>query len=250
MNVVEQFSEWAGIPQDVAAVLGSLLWILLGGSIARILWLRFGKYPAAEVRSRLGSLATWWTLFLALILIVLLGRNAAIILFGGCSLLGLQEYRKLESARLPDRTPWRWAYAVVAIHYWLIYLDWFPAVWIFLPVLVFLSILAGLALQGQADKYLQAVGITYAGLMLVVFFFSHALLVLGQPNRWNPISGSLGAFVYLILLTELNDIFQALIGRALGRRKIAPRVSPAKTWAGFLGGAVATVLAAVLLAPG
>jgi phosphatidate cytidylyltransferase len=64
----------------------------------------------------------------------------------------------------------------------------------------------------------------------------------------NPASGGAGWFVYLILLTQFSDIAQALWGRALGRRKITPAVSPGKTWEGFLLGAASTQVMAVVLA--
>jgi phosphatidate cytidylyltransferase len=51
-----------------------------------------------------------------------------------------------------------------------------------------------------------------------------------------------------VLLVQANDIAQALWGRALGRRKIAPIVSPGKTWEGFLLGVATTLVLSVLLA--
>jgi phosphatidate cytidylyltransferase len=56
-----------------------------------------------------------------------------------------------------------------------------------------------------------------------------------------------GLLLFLVLLTELNDIFQYLWGKSLGRIRIAPHVSPRNTVAGFVGGvATTTVLAAAL----
>ena len=44
-----------------------------------------------------------------------------------------------------------------------------------------------------------------------------------------------------------NDVFAYLVGVALGRHKMAPRISPHKSWEGFAGGIVgATVTAAVV----
>src|SRR4029079_15030377 len=96
---------------------------------------------------------------------------------------------------------------------------------------------------------LETAGITFLGLMLVVFLFSHAVLVLSLPAEANPAAGPWGLFLYLIALTEVNDIAQALCGRQLGRHTITPRVSPNKTWEGFLLGAATTVALACLAAP-
>jgi len=44
----------------------------------------------------------------------------------------------------------------------------------------------------------------------------------------------------LIVATEFNDVLQYVWGKLLGRRKILPKVSPNKTWEGFLGGWAST----------
>ena len=51
------------------------------------------------------------------------------------------------------------------------------------------------------------------------------------------------------MITEMDDIAQALVGRTIGRRKITPVISPNKTWEGFLGGVVTSVVLSLLLAP-
>jgi len=56
-------------------------------------------------------------------------------------------------------------------------------------------------------------------------------------------------FVYLLsvlVIVWIADIAAYFAGRRWGRRKLAPAISPGKTWAG-VGGAVAAVLAAALL---
>ncbi|HAV51612.1 MAG TPA: phosphatidate cytidylyltransferase, partial [Brevundimonas sp.] len=40
----------------------------------------------------------------------------------------------------------------------------------------------------------------------------------------------------LLFVTEANDVLQYICGKAFGRHKIVPKVSPNKTWEGFLGG--------------
>src|SRR5690606_15731572 len=55
--------------------------------------------------------------------------------------------------------------------------------------------------------------------------------------------------LYLVFLTQFNDVAQYTWGRLFGRRPIVPVVSPKKTWEGFLGGLLTTTVAAVLVAP-
>ena len=46
-----------------------------------------------------------------------------------------------------------------------------------------------------------------------------------------------------------SDTGAYAVGRALGRRKLSPRLSPKKTWEGFAGGIVVGALCSALLAP-
>jgi phosphatidate cytidylyltransferase len=57
------------------------------------------------------------------------------------------------------------------------------------------------------------------------------------------------AVLLLVVLTELNDVFQFLCGKLFGRRKVIPSVSPHKTEAGFLGGALCSTALAAWLWP-
>ena len=49
----------------------------------------------------------------------------------------------------------------------------------------------------------------------------------------------------VVLLVAAADIGAYFTGRAIGRRKLAPEVSPGKSWEGVAGGAVFAVLLAV-----
>jgi phosphatidate cytidylyltransferase len=54
--------------------------------------------------------------------------------------------------------------------------------------------------------------------------------------------------LYVLLLVWVADIGAYFSGRRFGRRKLAPRVSPGKSWEGVYGGMVATALLALLFA--
>ncbi len=53
--------------------------------------------------------------------------------------------------------------------------------------------------------------------------------------------------IFAIALVAVADIAAYFSGRAWGRRKLAPAVSPGKSWAGFWGGFVASVTTAALI---
>jgi phosphatidate cytidylyltransferase len=54
-----------------------------------------------------------------------------------------------------------------------------------------------------------------------------------------------GWVILAFLVTWGNDTFAYFAGHALGRHKLMPRISPAKTWEGFAGGAVGSVVCAL-----
>lgn len=65
--------------------------------------------------------------------------------------------------------------------------------------------------------------------------FAPALLWLelpGHPDRGGYL------LMFLIMVSQLGDVFQYIWGKLLGRHALAPRVSPAKTVEGLLGGLV------------
>jgi phosphatidate cytidylyltransferase len=62
-----------------------------------------------------------------------------------------------------------------------------------------------------------------------------AVLILTLPSGLNLL-------VAHVLITALSDIGAFFTGTSLGRHKMAPAISPAKSWEGFAGGLVASVL--------
>ncbi len=87
-------------------------------------------------------------------------------------------------------------------------------------------------------------GVLYIGLACVV-------LVLDRSFQWGPgqAAGNLPAIlntVSVILSVIAVDVGAYFAGRAIGGPKIAPAISPGKTWAGLAGGIVGAILALAL----
>jgi phosphatidate cytidylyltransferase len=56
------------------------------------------------------------------------------------------------------------------------------------------------------------------------------------------------AFVLAAVITTVAaDVASLLVGSAFGRHPMAPSISPNKSWEGFLGGAIAAILVAVIV---
>lgn len=70
------------------------------------------------------------------------------------------------------------------------------------------------------------------------------------PSQYNS-SNYLGTcllFCFVVAGTCLNDIFAYFVGVLFGKHKMNPRVSPKKTWEGFIGGIVLSTITTTLFA--
>jgi phosphatidate cytidylyltransferase len=58
---------------------------------------------------------------------------------------------------------------------------------------------------------------------------------------------SAGLLFYFILIVQLNDVFQYAWGHLFGKNVIAPQINASRTWEGFIGGVLSTMLVGTLL---
>ena len=55
--------------------------------------------------------------------------------------------------------------------------------------------------------------------------------------------------LFLLFITQFNDVCQYIWGKTIGKHKIIPKVSPNKTWEGFLGAVATTTVISGFIAP-
>lgn len=106
----------------------------------------------------------------------------------------------------------------------------------FLATIPLAFVLKGLSdTKGSATV---AIGTTVLGAGWIGFGFAHLVLL-----RDLSAHARLACFAVLLAVFA-GDTFAYLVGRLAGRHKLAPAISPGKTWEGFLGGTAATVFTA------
>jgi phosphatidate cytidylyltransferase len=93
-------------------------------------------------------------------------------------------------------------------------------------------------LKGVADTR-QSATVAVGGTMLGVAWIGLGLVFL-LLLRDLPSHGRLASFT-LLLAVWAGDSAAFFVGRLVGRHKLAPRISPAKTWEGFVAGTAATI---------
>ncbi len=227
--------------------LGGITAILLLATLVVVALSR--AHPAedySELRQRIHS---WWIIVGLFSVAMVLSRTAALVFFALVSFLAFKEYLSLIPTRRADRRVLFWAYAAIPVQYLWIGKSWYGVFIIFIPVYLFLFLPMRMVIIGETKEFLRAAGTLHWGLMTTVFSLSHTAYLLVLPDTGNPAAGGAGLVLYLVFLTQFNDVAQYVWGKLTGSHKVIPKVSPNKTWEGLLGGVATTVTLAVLLAP-
>ncbi len=205
------------------------------------------KYPQKdwlELRQRVRS---WWIIIIVFSVAMVSPKWLSLTIFGFISFLALKEFLTLVPTRRSDNIPLLWMYIAIPIHYFWIGMGWYGMFIIFIPVYAFLFLPIRMVLIGDTRGFLQAASNMHWGLMTTVFAFSHVAFLLFLPHE--DVRGGSLLIIFLVVLTEFNDIAQYLWGKSLGRMKITPTVSPNKTLVGLVGGVATTTFLAAVIGP-
>ena len=192
---------------------------------------------------------SWWVMAGFFILVIAMSRELTILFFVLISALALKEYFNIIPKRHADRPVLVLAYLAIPLQYLWVWLEWYGMFIIFIPVYMFLFLQLGMILKGETRGFLKAIGTLHWGLMTTVFSLSHAANILALPDAVNPVANSAALLLFLVFLTQFNDVMQYVWGNLVGGVKIVTKISPNKTLSGLLGGVATTILLAWLLAP-
>ena len=234
--------------QTIRLFLGVVAVLIAASIVAMVLNRRFADTAPNPALDNLNSrIKAWWAMVALLGAAFALGKPGVIMLFAFASLAALREFITLTPTRRGDHIALVVAFFVVLpLQYYLVWIDWYGLYSVFIPIYVFLLLAALAALRGDTKDFMARVAETQWGLMITVFALSHVPALLGLQ-----IPGYQGREVlliaFLVLVVQSSDVMQYVWGKLLGRRHIAPELSPSKTVEGFVGGvASATALGALL----
>lgn len=189
------------------------------------------------VRNLNARIKAWWVMVAIFAVAFIFGKAVTILLFVAVSFYCLREFYSLTPTHPSDHPAMAAAfYIFLPLQYWLVWIDWVTMLTIAIPVYAFLALPVLSMLKGVTADYLQRVAKIQWGLMLAVFCISHAPALLMLDLGGVP---PVQLLFFLVTVVQLSDVLQYVAGKLFGRHKLAPNVSPSKTWEGLIGGGLA-----------
>jgi phosphatidate cytidylyltransferase len=229
--------------REATLLLIGLLAVLVTASlVAARLTARAPKPPSAALTNLNQRIKAWWVMVAVIAAAFLFGRDGMIVLFALISFAALREFVTLTHTRRSDHWVLLGMFAVVIpVQYWLVWTAWYGLFTIFIPVYCFLLMPAITALQGDTERFLERVSAQQWAVMMAVYCVSHvpALMTLNVPGFEHR---TMLLIAFLIITVQGSDVLQYIFGKLFGRRRVAPAVSPSKTWEGLVGGVLAASL--------
>jgi phosphatidate cytidylyltransferase len=105
------------------------------------------------------------------------------------------------------------------------------------------GVLVAATLRGAPfDKIIASSGATVLGVLYIALLGGHLLAV--RMGFEQKLSAHLLSFFFLVIMGA--DTGAYYVGRAIGKHKLAPKISPGKTWEGVAGGMVAALALATV----
>lgn len=226
-------------PQEtLISVFGGVFALLLVASgIGAALKFRLAPGQISATIDNLNArIKAWWAMIGLLALAFWVGPLGINLLFAFISFQCLREFISLTHTRRGDHQALVWCFFFfLPVQYVLIASNWYGLFSILIPVYAFLLLPIAATLGSDTTRFLERAAKMQWGLMIGVYCLSHvpALMTLEIP-RYEGRNALLIAF--LVLTVQSSDVFQYVWGKLLGKRKILPAISPAKTLEGLIGG--------------
>jgi phosphatidate cytidylyltransferase len=228
----------------LAIVLGLLVvGTAAGQALRRVVRTETGRDTVANINDRMRG---WWIMSAAFVLALLTGGLGSVVLFALVSFLALREFVAIAvSSRADHRTVMAAFFLFTPAQYALVAAHWYGLFAILIPVYVFVLVPTSMVIGGETERFLERTATIQWGLMACVYCVSYAPALLLLDVDWESENALL--LLFLVIVVQLSDVLQYVWGKTLGRRPIARRVSPNKTWEGFAGGVLSATVAGAAL---
>lgn len=228
-------------PQLLWLLGGILVLLVISSIITSVLAGRTGPDgPSPTIANLAARVRAWWMMVIVFSIALVTGGVGSVVLFALMSFMALREFITLTPSRPADHLALFAAFfMVLPFQYVLTGIQWYGFFAVFVPVYAFVAIAIFAVVGGDAAHYLERTAKIQWGLMVCVYFLSHvpALLMIEIPGYAGQNAKLL---LFVVLVGQSSDVLQYVWGKLLGRHKVAPVLSPSKTWEGLIGGVLST----------
>lgn len=181
-------------------------------------------------------LQTSWVIFIVTGFSFLLGFFGLILFFTFISFLALREFLSIVRLKGGDYWPIFCAfYIFLPIQYFFILVDWQFMFFIFIPVYVFLfTPMLSVVASDDEDQFFERAAKFQWAQIACIYCLSYLPAIAGMTLKNKFESADL--LMYFLAVIMFSDSLQYVFGSWLGKKKIAPKISPNKTWEGTIYG--------------
>lgn len=200
------------------------------------------KGPGKLIDELIHRTFSWWVIVGIVTVFFFFRIELALIGVGLMSFFSLRELSGHMKLRDSDKHVLMWCYLAIPIQLFFVSINYLMGVILFIPVIMFIFISFLNVAGGDVRNITRSIGVLHWCAMVTVYSFSHLAYLLIYPFPHIEVGHRANLLIFLLILTELNDVFQFIWGKLFGKHPIVPKVSPKKTIEGFLGGLISTTL--------
>lgn len=245
MNLSFNFTEFIG-NSETLLVIGLIYGILVFSTT--LFWVLGKLKPNANFDELKMRNRSWWVMATIFIVATFIDPVISYISFALLSFIALRELTSIsKNIREADRRILIWCYLAIPVQYLFAYYKSYGLFLTFIPVFMHLWIPFMLVIKGVTQDIGRSMSVLPTQLMLTVFGVSHLAFLLSLPDLEGFAAGGRGLLLFIVFITEMNDVFQFTWGKLLGRYKVMPTISPNKTWEGLIGGVITTTIVGYFL---
>ncbi|UPG62277.1 phosphatidate cytidylyltransferase [Metabacillus endolithicus] len=220
------------------------IFLLVLSSVSIVFIFMSKREPEKDFTAVFLRVKTWWGMFAVFCMATLFNPVVSLLSLMVLCFFALKEYFSMMKTRKADRRLFLWSYLAIPVQFYWIYIGWYGMFIVFIPVYVFLFLPLPRLLGKGTSGFLRSVSSTQWGLMLMVFGLSH----LAYYQFATPEYGA-NLVLFLVVLTQVNDVVHYLISIYIGKRKVVPSANPTITWEGYVGATVVTTTIAYFIYP-
>ena len=210
-------------------IIGILL-VAFGGYLLLVAALK--RQDREQRRSVFRTYAAWFLILPVLLIPLLAGQAAWVGLVLGLSLMCLREFG-CATGLWRDRTfMWVSAGCIVGIFYQVM-VRWY-SLFVVMPIYATLVLLTVPLARDTFEHMIQKTCLSVLAVLYLGWCLAHLAYLIHIDN-------GIGHVLFVLLLVELNDVCAFSVGKALGRHRLSPRLSPNKTVEGSVGALVGVI---------